>query len=294
MLGTKEPERCSLSTIVKPIGQLVAAAGLAFSGLAGSHPGQPAQAFTFYPGSNIATGSIPPLGAAGTARDSFVTTASSLGTVEIVDFESVPVSNFYGTTGSDSVSSGNVTVQVTNGQIGGATPNNGINNDSGDQAYGFNTTPGGTNLLRMSQQTGIPGPPQVSITFSFAVPVQAFGIFITDYGNTSNPGAAINAFINGSASAPFPQTIARLNPGNNFNRSVQFFGFTPSAGDPLISSVTFQASGITSVDRFGFDDVRFVQVPVPPQFVGTALMAILAAWKARRSRKSKQSSSLMD
>ncbi len=289
MHGNEELARCTLSAMVKPMGRLVAATGLAFSGLIYFSIDQSVQAFTFYPGSNIATNSIPPLGAAGTARDNFVSTASGLGTVELVDFESQTVSNFYGTTGNGSLSAGNLMVQVTNGQIGAATPNNGINNDSGDQAYGFNTTPGGANLLRMSQQTGGASPPQVSITFSFAVPVQAFGIFITDYGNTINAGAAINAFINGSASSPFPQTIPRLNPGNNFNRSVQFFGFTPSAGDPLISSVTFQGSGITSVDRFGFDDVRFV--PVPPQFVGTAMMAILGAWKARRHRKSRQSGS---
>jgi hypothetical protein len=266
---------------------------IALSGLVFISAGEPAQAFTFHTGSNIATGSIPALGAAGTARNSFVTAASGLGAVGIENFESAANSNFYGATGNGTLPIGNVTVQVTNGQLGTTTPDNGINDFSGtDQAYGFNTTPSGSKLLRIGQQTGGSRPAQVSITFTFTSSLQAFGIFITDYGNTTNAGAAINAFINGSATSPFPQTIARLNPSGNTGRSVQFFGFTPSAGDPLISSVTFQASGITSIDRFGFDDISFVEateVPVPPQFVGTALTAMLTAWKAHRSRrKSKQ------
>ncbi len=283
--------KSDLLLVACPVCRLGATAGIALSGLAFLGAGQPAQAFTFYTGNNIANGSIPALGAAGTARDNFVTAASSLGTVGIENFESAANNNFYGATGNGSLATSNLTVQVTNGQIGTQNPDNGINDFSGtDQAYGFNTTPGGSKLLRIGEQTGASNPPQVSITFTFNTPLKAFGIFITDYGNTSNSGVAMNAFINGSATSPFPQTIARLNPIGSTGRSVQFFGFTPQTGDPEINSITFQFTGLTTaIDRLAMDDVRFVRVPVPPQFVGTVLTAMLAAWKARRrSRKTKK------
>ncbi|MBW4552982.1 MAG: hypothetical protein KME35_18010 [Aphanocapsa sp. GSE-SYN-MK-11-07L] len=282
--------------MVKPIGQLVAAAGLAFFGLAGLSASQPAQAFTFYTGVQTVflPSAPPPSGAALTARNNFVTAATPLGTVGTENFETPAVNNpFYtNATGNGSLNyaTSGITVQVTNGQIGGS--NNGISNTNGFFAIGHNTTSGGSRLLRIAQQTGMDlVPPQTSVTFSFGTPLQAFGLYITDYGD-SESDAVLEASINGTAVTGFPQTIPQ-SPGNFFSgRSVQFLGFTAASTDPAIASITFQFSGVTTeIDRLGMDDIRFVQVPVPPQFVGTALMAMFAAWKARRSRKSKPSSS---
>jgi hypothetical protein len=255
---------------------------------------QPAQGFIFYTGNDITDGSVigatPPLANAASTRNSFVTAATPLGTVETEDFESAAVSPFYRATGNGSLVLGNTTIQVTNGRNVAQTPENGINNDGTtlNSGPGFNTTTGGSQFLRITQQSAT-APPQTSVTFTFSTPLKAFGLFITDYGNTTDAPVALNAFINGAASGQFPRTISNLGT-LAAQRSVQFFGFTPSAGDPLITSITFQFTGITTqLDALAMDDVRFVKVPVPPQFVGTALAAMLAAWKVRRSkRKAKQ------
>jgi hypothetical protein len=284
--------RCDMEASKK---SLVATAGSLLSGLMLLAISQPAQAFTFYTGNSaITTGSLPPnLGGAGTARDSFVTAAGAGGgTVGIQDFETPAANNnFYQTSGNGSLTLGTTTVTVANGQTGAQTPNNGINNDPGNLTnggLGWNTTPGGSRFLRIGEPTGT-APAQTTFTLSFAVPLKSFGVFITDYGNTASAGTNLTAFINGAASSPFPQTISKLGfsaAGNN--HSAQFFGFTPQAGDPLITSITFQFTGLTTqIDRLALDDIRYVEVPVPPQLIGTCLAAALGAWKTRRSLKLK-------
>lgn len=275
---------------------LVTTASSIVSGLILFAIAQPAQAFTFYTGvQNVFLPSAPPLsGAALTARNNFVTAATPLGTVGTENFETPAANNsFYSTDGNGSLNypTSGVTVQVTNGQIGGSL--NGISDSDGSiftGAIGYNTTSGGSRLLRIAQQTGMDlVPPQTSVTFTFDTPLRAFGLYITDYGD-SDSDAALNASINGTSVTGFPRLIPQ-SAGNFFTgRSVQFFGFTAAAADPSIVSITFQFTGVTTViDRLAMDDVRYVKVPVPPQFVGTALAAILAAWKVRRSKcKSKQ------
>jgi hypothetical protein len=284
---------------------LVVTAGSLLSGLMLLAISQPAQAFTFYTGSSpIVTGALPtaPYGGAGTARDSFVTAASADGTaagvggtVQLQDFETpAGNNNFYGGTGDGSVTVGNATigtttVAVNDGRIGTQNPDNGINNNPGDLTaggLGWNTTPGGRRFLRIAQPTSTTGTPlQTSFTLSFGAPLRSFGVFITDYGNTANAATTLTASINGGST----QTISKLGfSAAGDNHSVQFFGFTPQAGDPLITSITFQFTGLTTqIDRMALDDIRYVKVPVPPQLIGTCLAAALGAWKTRRSLKLK-------
>jgi hypothetical protein len=266
--------------------------GSVYSGLMLLAIAQPAQAFTFFTGNDITDGStpgaIPPLVNANVARNNFVTAATPSGTVETEDFEAPATNNtFFSSTGSGSLIRGNTTISVTNGRVGNST--DGINQDvSTTSGPGFNTTASGGRLLRISQPTG-PNPAQTSVTFTFATPLRAFGLFITDYGNTTNSPVTLNAFVNGAASGQFPQTISNLGDTAT-QRSVQFFGFTPQAGDPLIASVTFQFTGVTTAfDTLAMDDIRVVRVPVPPQFIGTVLVSILTVWRVCRSkRKAKQ------
>jgi hypothetical protein len=272
--------RCDMETSKK---SLVATAGSLLSGLMLLAISQPAQAFTFYTGSALDGTAAPPTGAALTARNNFVTAAGLLGTVGTDGFESADNTFYNGGTGTLTRSDFNLT--VTNGQTGQA--DNGLNNTNGTAAIGHNTTAGGTGLVRIGQPTGT-APLQTSVTYTFGVPLKAFGLYITDYGNTALAGTALNVTVNGTTVSGFPQLIPTLNPGGNPNRSVQFFGFTQQAGDPLVTSITFQFSGLTTqIDRMAMDDVRFVKVPVPPQLIGTFLAAALGAWKTRRSLKLK-------
>jgi hypothetical protein len=263
---------------------LVATAGSLLSGLTLLAISQPAQAFTFYTGSALDGTAAPPTGAALTARNNFDTAAGLLGTVATDGFESAD--NTFYDTGTGTLTRTGFTLLVTNGQTG--QTDNGLNNTNTANATGHNTTAGGTGLVRIGQPTGT-APPQTSATFTFGVPLKAFGLYITDYGNTALAGTALNVTVNGGATVSgFPQLIPKLNPGGNTNRSVQFFGFTQQAGDPLIASITFQFSGLTTqIDRLALDDVRFVQstpVPVPPQLLGTVLAAGLGFWKTQRRK----------
>ncbi|MBW4552981.1 MAG: hypothetical protein KME35_18005 [Aphanocapsa sp. GSE-SYN-MK-11-07L] len=260
------------------------------SGLMLSVIAQPAQAFTFYSGGQ-ATGTSapapPPGGAALATQTSFNNAAGLLGPVITDGFESPATNSTFYNSGTGTLTRTDFSLTVTNGETGQS--DNGLNNTNGTFAIGYNTTVGGSRLVRIGHPTGS-NPLQTSATFNFGVPMTAFGLYITDYGNTASAATELRVTINGATVTGFPRTIPKLNSGGFSNRSVQFFGFTQQPGDPLITSITFQFSGVTTaIDRLAMDDVRFVRVPVPPQFVGTALAAILAAWKVRRSkRKSKQ------
>jgi hypothetical protein len=270
------------------------AVGLAGLGLATLGIAQPAQAFTIFQGGYGAQGNAnSPVTFSGTdadtARNNFVSAANGLGNTTIQGFESAPIGNFY-SLGSGNLTLGNLKVSVTNGgtsQNSNATASNGIVNQvNNNQAYGFNTTAGGSRILRI--ETGTTTATQTSITFDFTTGVRAFGIFVTDYGNASDASATLKAFVNGS-SKQTGLTLTRLGSGNSTDRSVQFFGITQQTGNPLITSVKFQLAGVTSIDRFGFDNVYSTQaVPVPPQVLGSITLAGLTILKKRKQQKAAQ------
>jgi hypothetical protein len=285
------------------------AAGLISAGLAIVGVSQPAQAFSIYQTQaglgNVRTGTTTVVPTAvDTTRNSFLTEANSLGVTQQEGFENTAASLFYnGGSGSwKRTPTSNLTITVTNG---GAAPTNGsptngivaestngtfgsTNNltQANTQAFGFNTTAGGSNLLRISPNTNTRT--QTSITFSFTTGVRAFGIFLTDYGNTSQTTPTLKAFVNGSSTQTGSNFTRYQENGNSTYRSVQFFGITQQSGNPLINSVTFRLNGVTSTDRFGFDDVYSTRaaVPVPPQVLGSALFAGLAFWKKKKRQVS--------
>jgi hypothetical protein len=277
---------------------LLLVAGMIGCGIATLSLSQPAQAFSIYQNQaglgNVLTGTttVVPAGV-DTTRNSFLSQANSLGVTQQEGFENTAANPFYtGGTGSwKRTPTSNLTITVTNGAAAAATPANGIvaqstSSPNNTQAFGFNTTAGGSNLLRISPNTNTRT--QTSITFSFTTGVSAFGIFLTDYGNTSQTTPTLKAFVNGSSTQTGSNFTRYQENGNSTYRSVQFFGITQQSGNPLINSVTFRLNGVTSTDRFGFDDVYSTRaaVPVPPQVLGSALFAGLAFWKKKKRQVS--------
>ncbi len=101
-------------------------------------------------------------------------------------------------------------------------------------------------------------------TFTFATPIQAFGLFITGLG-TAAGSLQLQIFdSNGSLVKP-PFTIAGNNPATQ--GGAQFFGFTETGEN--ITKVSFVMSGFTPTSRdiIGLDGIRFVPVPEPSSLV---------------------------
>jgi hypothetical protein len=284
---------------------LLLAAGLISAGVATLGASQPAQAFSVYQNQaglgNVITGSTAVVPTAvDTTRNSFLSQANSLGVTQQEGFENTAANLFYnGGTGSwQRTPTSNLTITVTNGGAAptNGSPTNGIVAQSSNgtfgvtqantQAFGFNTTTGGSSLLRIAPNMTLAN--QTSITFSFSTGVRAFGIFVTDYGNTNQSTATLRTFVNGSNTQTGSNFTRYQNTGSSTYRSVQFLGITQQAGDPLIQSVTLRLSGVTSADRFGLDDVysTTAAVPVPPQVLGSALFAGLAFWKKKKQQVS--------
>jgi hypothetical protein len=290
-MNAKQMSRKSLVS-KKTLGVMLGFTGL---GLATLGIAQPAQAFTIVQqgGAINGTGSaITPITTlptnVTTAQTNFLNAANGLGTTTVEGFENTPQTHFYSNSTGPNPGTGtwtrgagsNLSITVSSGSTTIFDPTNGIIAQSNTNlAYGFNTTIGGSQLLRIAPRAGTT---QTSVTFNFATGVRAFGIFITDYGNSTN--GSLRALVNGTnVGTPFARYI---NDGSSTYRSAQFFGVTQQAGDPLITSVRFQLSGVTSDDRFGFDNVYSTQaVPVPPQVLGSITLAGLTLLKKRKQQK---------
>jgi hypothetical protein len=189
-----------------------------------------------------------------------------LGTTQVQGFE-----------GSTVVPS-NISVSSTGAVTREITSNSGTNN----LAFGFNVV-GAGNYLRIAPATA-GGGATTNITFSYTTGLRAFGLFVTDFGNTAN-GSTMSVFLNGSNTA-LGTTIARTGVNSSNARGAQFFGITQQSSDPLITSVTLRLSGVTSADRFGIDGVyTTTPVPVPPQFLGSLVFGGLAFLKKKRQQK---------
>ena len=201
------------------------------------------------------TGGLPPVAPATTAialRDAFQALSTPQKPFATIDFESGvtgPVAGVY------TFANGTITVNPATVLTGGA-PVNGISNDSGNQAYGFNTTGSayggaGNNLLRISG-----GVSNVVITIAFTNPVIDFGFFVTDYGN-ANVGNNIDVLLRNGGTTLFTANDSGTNPapldGNNL-RIARFNQFTAASGDSRITSVQITAVGTGGTDRFGLDD----------------------------------------
>ncbi len=200
------------------------------------------------------------------AAASFDGAAGTLGTVNKIDFENLAV------TSSTSLT---VAPGVTANWF-----NQGANTieTGGDQGFGYNTTSGGSNYAQVIANNSRAA---VGVTFSFANAIQAFGAYFTGVGNF--PG---NTFINFTDGTSQSLPLSESSSGG-----VQFLGFTDSG--KLISSVTVQENPEPIIgvpfsiggDRFGIDDVRYVNSsqPVPePLTIGGSLAAGGIGWLMKR------------
>ena len=240
------------------------------------------QAVTLYQSTiNTATNAIPSLsGGPATTLSNF--TAAAIGTVNTITFEGLTDASVFGansTTGGTGTVAPGVTLAIVNSPIettSNSVANNGISqfsNPTGvNTAYGFNTTTGGNSLLRLSPvTTGANG----TITFTFASPISAFGLYITDYGNTAPNTGTLSASATTVTSSTFSLgtvTRALASGSDSSTRAVLFYGFTNAASDPLVSKVTFTVTE-TTADRFAFDDIKYATavVPEPLTMTGGAL-----------------------
>lgn len=171
------------------------------------------------------------------AAAGFDAAAAALGTLSYEDFESAPIGNF------GTLNLTNMTVTLT-GTASDADA--GITNVTGNEIEGYNTTSGGVKHLRFVPPFAVGS---CSVTFSFVVPVQAWGAYFTGVGTVPNTSIAVK-FNDGTAqSYGVPGAV---------NGGVSFFGFT----DPgkSIVSVTIQEDLTSSSvrDIIGIDDIRIV------------------------------------
>ncbi|PZU95709.1 MAG: hypothetical protein DCE90_12325 [Pseudanabaena sp.] len=231
-------------------------------------------------------GAVPTTTAAIALRNS----VQALSTVEkpftTLDFQGVATF----TAGVYTFGNGTITVNPASATTGGA-PANGISGDSGNAAFGFNTSGAtyggaGNNLVRIAG-----GGANVVLTINFTNPVIDFGFFVTDYGNANvNNNIDVRLF-NGSTTL-FTALDAGTNPNpldGNDVRIARFNQFTAATGDSRITSVTITAIGNGGVDRFGIDDIVY---SVPFDFepsLGLGLLGLgFGLNKLRKNLKAKK------
>jgi len=219
-----------------------------------------ASVVTFIGGDPGATASTPRPVSNSTAA-AFAIAASALGTINVIDFESVQVGSF-----TTLLIAPGVTLTGLN-NVGGPQTIRNTPLPFPENLVGYNTTSGGSHFAQFT--AGF-------MTFTFATPISAFGAFFT---GVELPGETIT-FSDGTT-----QTIGLLNLGLGVG-GVEFVGFTDAGR--LISSITINVSPAT--DGIAIDDVRFVSprvttvVPEP----SVALLVGLGALALTISRKRKQ------
>ncbi len=237
------------------------------------------------------TGGLPPVTTTAIAlRNSLqaLTTAQKL--FATIDFQSGVVGP---TSGVYTFVNGTITVAPAAAVTDPGTPANGISGDSGNLAFGFNTTGttyggAGNNLLRLAGGTG-----NVTLTIAFTTPIIDFGFFVTDYGN-ANLNNNINVqFFNGVTPlfTPFNDIGTNPNPANGNNlRTARFNKFLADPGDSRITSVQITAIGNGSLDRFGIDDIVYsVPFDFEPSLgigllgLGFGLNKVRKNWKAKKN-----------
>lgn len=201
------------------------------------------------------------------AANNFDIAASDLGSINLIDFEPLPLGNFT----SLEVVPG-VTVTLSNTQAGsplgvGITNFIGGTDANSPERIGYNTTADGSQFLRVFPNSSNTN--TVIANFSFNTPIQAFGTFIT---GLSTQIGNLNLVFNDGTSQSLPVVGA---PGQT--GGVQFFGFTDE--EKFITDVSLELQDrSTGLDLFGIDDVRFVasaSVPEPSSVMGLLMVSAL-------------------
>jgi hypothetical protein len=205
-----------------------------------------------------------------TAASQFDAAAGALGTINLINFESLTLGSL-----SSSTSFPKVTI------LGKA--NNYISDGTdfdipSAPVVGFNTTSGGSKFLRTWNFD--------TVTFKFVDPIQAFGAYITGLG--TRRGDVMLQFNDGSSQSYNLSNILR----NGSVGGASFFGFTEAGKS--ISSVSFAemtGNRDDGADLYGIDDVRFVSSsqPIPTPALLPGLMGIgLGVWRKRKGESAKQ------
>ena len=229
-------------------------------------------------GSDVGAHSLATMPNSEAACNAWNIAAGALGTVGLVDFEA-PASYPSGPVSSLLIAPG-VTMSV---DFGIFTISNLMPSAPG---YEFNTTVGGSFYAALDSTSVLPPIPlhYPVYTFTFNVPVQAFGLYVTGRGqyniNYSLFESPLMSFNDGTQ-----ETIPLSQPFFS-GASGQFVGFTDAGA--AISSVTV-TPGFSSYpnlsDTFGFDDIRSVPTPEPGSL--GLMLAGLAPLAARRVRQRK-------
>ena len=213
-----------------------------------------AQAQVVYTGADLNAGPGNPHPNSTAAAAQFDSAAGLLGTVNLINFESAPVSSF-----TSLAAAPGVTITGHDYRGDQLYINNTPNFPVAPALDGFNTTAGGAKYL---EQIG-----GVSV-FSFATPIQAFGLYFTGVQT-----AFFQDTITFSDGTSHTINVPAQLPSNNSNGSLSFAGFT----DPgkFITQITITASDNLGADAIGLDDIRFVNSPasVVPEPGALALFA---------------------
>ena len=196
------------------------------------------------------------------AAASFDGAAGILGPVSIINFEDQPVGNFSSLMAARGVT---ITLGNTSSEASGGIA------ATDDVKLGYNVTGNGSKHLRV---VPIIEAGKVTVNFTFDIPVQAFGTYLTGVGTANGD---LHLLFNDGTNQDFSIT-------GYANGGVQFAGFISK--DAYITSVTMELQNITSDSRdiFGIDDVRYVYTPEPATLLLLGLGARLCL-RVRRGRR---------
>ena len=183
------------------------------------------------------------------AYGNYTQAAEQLGSLTTVN-----LGNSIGVLNPTSVGGGGLSVTLAGVKTSATSPvGAGVVTSNANTADGFNLMSTNDAFLRLTPDTSGTG---ASVTFSFATPVHAFGVYLMGFGTV--PGSTLDMVLNGQEA---PITIPRT---ANTNGGVQFVGFTDTGAGA--TQVTFNLGGFTATSRdiVGFDGISYVTVPEPP------------------------------
>ena len=201
------------------------------------------------------------------AAAAFDADAGSIGTVELIDFESLTVQYF---TNLEIAPGVTATTTGTVDEFGA-----GITNDTtSPTVLGYNTTAGGENYLRFMPQFEVG---TATLTITFDTPVQAWGAYFTGL-ESGISGDVYIVYDDGS--------VVEHEIAGTANGGVQFFGFTDAG--MLISQIVLEERNISGGmrDIWGLDDMRYTPIPEPASMLmlGALGAGLAGARKLKRKK----------